>query len=185
MIGATVSDARAFQFRRRAGPWASAATLAATTLSHNLPSTIHTYRPRSQVVPLTYKRHLRFIPPFLTMTTQSCLICGTPSTKLCSSCKTASYCGAEHQKMVGSKNYTPSANVPICFACRTGGRIKSTAARSRRLVPTRSMPSSLPRMKPSLVSLRFLGSLFPGTRTNRAHTISSTKMYGSKTQIRP
>jgi hypothetical protein len=107
---------------------------------------------------VSQKRHIRFIPPFLTMTTQSCLVCGAPSTKLCPSCKTAPYCGREHQKKVGSKNYTPSADVPICFACRTSGRIKSTAARSRRLVPTPSMPSSSPRMKPSLVSLRFLGS---------------------------
>jgi len=32
------------------------------------------------------------------MTTRSCLVCGTPSTKSCSSCKTASYCNEEHQK---------------------------------------------------------------------------------------
>ncbi|KAF8803268.1 hypothetical protein BYT27DRAFT_7145292 [Phlegmacium glaucopus] len=32
------------------------------------------------------------------MTTPSCLVCGTPTTKLCSSCKSASYCDKEHQK---------------------------------------------------------------------------------------
>jgi len=32
------------------------------------------------------------------MTTRSCLVCGIPSTKSCSSCKTAFYCGGDHQK---------------------------------------------------------------------------------------
>ena len=38
--------------------------------------------------------------------TRSCLVCGTPSTKSCSVCKTASYCDAEHQKKVRSKDDT-------------------------------------------------------------------------------
>jgi len=32
------------------------------------------------------------------MTTRSCLVCGTSSTKSCASCKTAYYCGGVHQK---------------------------------------------------------------------------------------
>ncbi|KAF8904716.1 hypothetical protein CPB84DRAFT_1772643 [Gymnopilus junonius] len=31
-------------------------------------------------------------------TIQSCLMCGTPTTKSCSSCKSVSYCNREHQK---------------------------------------------------------------------------------------
>ncbi|KDR76816.1 hypothetical protein GALMADRAFT_210669 [Galerina marginata CBS 339.88] len=31
------------------------------------------------------------------MNTRNCLVCGTPSTKWCSGCKTASYCTEEHQ----------------------------------------------------------------------------------------
>jgi hypothetical protein len=40
------------------------------------------------------------------MTTPSCLVCGTPTTELCSICKGASYCSQGHQQKVG----IPSAN---------------------------------------------------------------------------
>lgn len=40
------------------------------------------------------------------MTTGSCLVCGTPSTQSCSGCKTASYCGTEHQQKVRFNEYT-------------------------------------------------------------------------------
>ncbi|PPR05297.1 hypothetical protein CVT26_011633 [Gymnopilus dilepis] len=32
------------------------------------------------------------------LTTRSCLVCGSPTTKSCSGCKSASYCNDEHQK---------------------------------------------------------------------------------------
>ena len=38
--------------------------------------------------------------------TRNCLVCGTLSTKSCAVCKTASYCDAEHQKQVRSKDGT-------------------------------------------------------------------------------
>jgi hypothetical protein len=40
------------------------------------------------------------------MTTGSCFVCDIPTTNLCSSCKSVSYCNKEHQKKVRSKHYT-------------------------------------------------------------------------------
>ena len=116
-----------------------------------------------------------------------CLICGIPSTISCSVCKTAYYCGdgehenvrsyAQCQLFVPNSSLSPSP--PLRFACRTGSHTKSTAPRSRPLVPILSMRSSSLRKKPNLVSLRFLGRWVKGT-----DTISLIQTYGSRTKAR-
>lgn len=113
----------------------------------------------------------------------SCFVCNIPTMNLCSSCKSVSYCNKEPQKKVRSKHYLTPLSLPPHFARRTGNHTKSTASRSRQLVTTHSTPSSLPWMKISLVSSRFLGSWFPETRMIHNHGTNLTKAYGSDNQI--
>ena len=154
--------------------------------SHKPPST-HIAPDRRAVPPNETSSSLLWTRRWsLIMTTGSCFVCGT---NLCSSCKSVSYCNKEHQKTVRSKYYTQchlhvpkySSHTPSlpCCICRTGNYTKNTALRWRQPVPTHLMPSFLPWMKPSLVSLRFLGSW---SKTIWPHGRKLTKPYGSSNQ---
>lgn len=56
------------------------------------------------------------VPSLVTMmTTKNCLVCGTPTTKSCLGCKSASYCSDAHQKQVGEDSLFKN-HPPISFA---------------------------------------------------------------------
>ena len=58
------------------------------------------------------------------MTTQSCLVCGTPTTELCSKCKGTSYCSRGHQQKVRFTQCRSSVPDPSLFRLQDWGSHK-------------------------------------------------------------